>query len=201
MDDELKRWADVWKSMEVEKMNMTKHAQTAHRQEALTRGAMAAALTVGAASVVLKVNQQMTTGILSERWPENLIGAGALALGALVMHRWGQQIASARARLEETPRGMLTDLIRLRERELEWWVGRRAVIMGVALVVAGFALVLQQLTRTQAAGESMGAAWFKLEFLVVYLIGFAGFGIRRVRYLRRDLESLNGVRGELDMDR
>jgi hypothetical protein len=201
MDDELKRWAAAWKSMEVKEMNMMKHAQTAHRHEALTRGAMAAALTVGSVSVVMKISKQVSEGLLPERWPEHLIGGATLVLGALVMQRWGRQIAAARARLEQTPEGMVTDLIRLRERELEWWVGRRAVIMGVVLAVAGFVLALQHLIRTQAAGEPTGFAWFKLEFLVVYLLGLAGFGIRRVRYLRRDLVGLHEVRGELEIDR
>jgi hypothetical protein len=200
MDDELERWSQTWKAMEIKETNMLQHAQTAHRQEAMTRLAMFTALAAGLVALVMRVNQQLSSGTLNERWTENAIVVGALLLGALVMRRWGQQIAASRAELVQTPHGMLSDLIRLRERELELWVGRRAVIMTSVLAVAALALVSQQLVRAQAAGEPMGRAWLALGFLVIYSIGLVAFGMGRVRYLRRELDSLHEMRTELDLN-
>jgi hypothetical protein len=196
MDDELERWAKAWKSMEVKEMNLMKHAQTAHRHEAVTRGAMAAALGFGMLLVVEKF-ESLPADELPQRWPQLAIGALTMVLGALLMRRWGRQIDVARTQLVQTPVGVVSDLIRLRERELGWWVGKPALITAAVLSMAGIVLALLHFRRVEAAGEPVTFAKGQLLVVVIYLVALAVVGVKRVRYLRRDLVRLRELHGEL----
>jgi hypothetical protein len=68
-----------------------------------------------------------------------LIAVLSLALAGWTLWRSGQQAALARARLEATPFGFVTDLMRLRERELVVYVNKRLWLAAGLLVLATIA--------------------------------------------------------------
>jgi hypothetical protein len=100
-----------------------------------------------------------------------------------------------------TPLGFVTDLIGLRERELAGWVDKRVLLPGCVLVPAIIAMGIVHLARARAAGEPHPFAEGLIGLVLLSLVGFVIFGIRRVRYLRRDLATLRELRSELEPER
>lgn len=197
MDEELERWARAWQSIEVKHVDIMKRAQAAHRFEALWQGVLAAIVGIGVLMVAVVV-ALMAARQLSQLWPLLVIGVLTLAFEVWALWRSRQQVALARARLVATPLGVVTDLIHLRERELFWWVDTRVLIAGGALILAANAFAIHTLARFRAAGEPrvLAEAWMGLGLLI--LVVSIIFGIRRVRYLRRDIAALREVRTELE---
>jgi hypothetical protein len=200
MDEELERWARAWQSMEVKHVNIMKHTQTAHRHEAMWQGVLALAVGLCVLQVVMMLGQ-LAAGELSERWPLLLIKLLSVALGGWLLWRSRQQAALARARLVATPLGFVTDLMGLRERELAGWVGKRVLLPAAVLIPAAIALSVSPLARARAAGEPHLFAEGSMALLLLFLVAFVIYGVRRVRYLRRDLTTLRELRSELEPER
>ena len=199
MDEELERWARAWQSMEIKHVNIMKRAQAAHRQEAIWQGMGAAAVGFGVLVVVIGFASVAASG-LSGRWHFFLIPALSLPLAGWILWRSGQQAALARARLVATPVGFVTDLMRLRERELAWYVDKRVLLAAGVLQLATIALGVDIAARARAAGEPRTLVEGLLGSLLLFLVASVIFGIRRVRYLRRDLATLRELRSELEAE-
>jgi hypothetical protein len=199
MDEELERWARAWQSMEVKHVNIMKHSQTAHRHEAMWQGVLAVGVGLGVLMVAITLSL-LAAGKLSERWPLP-IQLLSLALGGWILWRSRQQAALARARLVATPLGFVTDLMGLRERELAGWVDKRGLLPGGVLILATIAICVARLARDRAAGEPHPFVEGLMGLELLFLVAFVIFGIRRVRYLRRDLATLRELRSELEPER
>jgi hypothetical protein len=198
MDEELERWAKLWQSMEVKHMNIMKRAQAAHRHLAMLQGAMVTfvgfcVLVIASLFAVLGARRE-----LAERWYLVLTGVLSVAFAVWLQWRWIQQEARARARLEATPLGFVTDLMGLRERELAGLVDKRVLLPGGALWLASLAILFDHLATVRAAGQphALGEGILGSGLL----LGAAGvlYGIWRMRYLRRELATLRELRSELE---
>jgi len=196
MDEELERWAKAWRSMEVKHVSIMKRAQAAHGYEAMWQGLLAAVLGSGVLMVAMRFERLAAMG-----WHQVLIPVLLLALGGWTLWRSGRQVALARARLVETPLGFVMDLIRLRERELAGWVDKRVLLPGGVLTLAALAFAFDRLARARAAGAPWAFDGGLLGLLLLFLVALVIFGIRRVRYLRRDLATLRELRSELEPER
>jgi hypothetical protein len=200
MDEELERWARAWQSMEVKNVNIMKRAQAAHRFEAMWQGVGVAA--VGMGVLVTAIGFALAAGSgLSGRWHLFLIAALSLAVAGWTLWRWGKQAALARARLEATPLGFVTDLMRLRERELAGYVDKRVWLPAGLLTLATIAFIGDGVVRARAAGEPRAIVEGLLGSLLLVLVASVIYVIRRVRYLRRDLATLRELQSELESER
>ena len=131
-----------------------------------------------------------------------LVGAMCSALvylGVFFRHS-ARQRARSRELLSDTPQSLVTDLVRIHERELQAWVNKWALAVCVLLGVVGFAWGGITMSQAHAAGklQSPGLAWGALSFLALALVALAFFGHWRVRFLRRELRSLRDIQRELD---
>jgi hypothetical protein len=196
MDEELERWARAWQAMEVKHVNIMKRAQAAHRFEAMWQGVLAAVVGLGVLLVAIGFELLAALG-----WHQVLLAVLALAFEGWALWRSWQQAALARARLVETPLGFVTDLMHLRERELFWWVDKRVLLAGGVLVLAANGFAIDNLARFRAAGEPRILSEALVGLALLILVASFIFGIRRVRYLRRDLASLRELRSELEPER
>jgi hypothetical protein len=196
MDEELERWAKAWQSMEVKHVNIMKRAQAAHRFEAMWQGVLAAVVGSGVLMVALTFKTLAAVG-----WHEVLIALLGLAFGGWALWRSRQQVAQARARLVETPLGFVTDLIHLRERELFWWVDKRVLLAAGVLTLAAEGFAIDILVRFRAAGEPRVPSECLTGLVLLFTAASVIFGIRRARYLRRDLATLHELRSELEPER
>jgi hypothetical protein len=196
MDEELERWARAWRSMEVKHVNIMKRAQVAHRFEAMWQGVLAAVVGSGVLMVALRFKTLAAIG-----WHQVLIPVLSLAFGGWALWRSGQEAALARARLVETPLGFVTDLIHLRERELFWWVDKRVLLAGGVLTLAAIPFAVDRLALARAAGAPWAFDAGLLGLGLLLLVALVTFGVRRVRYLGRDLATLRKLRSELEPER
>jgi hypothetical protein len=206
MDEELERWARAWRSMEVKHVSIMKRAQAAHSYEAMWQGVLAAVLGSGVLMVAIRFERLAGSG-----WQQVLIGPPgvpglalpvlSLAFGGWALWRSRQQIALARARLVETPLGFVTDLMRLRERELAGWVDKRVLIPGGVLTLAAIMFAVDRTARARAAGQPRAFDEGLLGLGLLLLVALVIFGIRRMRYLRHDLATLRELRSELEPER
>lgn len=198
MDEELERWAKAWQSMEVKHVNIMKRAQAAHRYEAMCQGVLAAVVGMGVLVVAIAYVPLQWPG----QWHLLLIDVLALALGAWTLWRSRRQAVLARARLVATPFGFVTDLMGLRERELAGLTEKRVMLPGGALVLAAIAFGVDRVAQARAAGDPRVFVHEGLLGLVLLLsVALVVFGIRRARYLRRELATLRELRSELEPER
>jgi hypothetical protein len=201
MDEELKRWAQAWQSMEVKHVNIMRRAQSAHRHQAMLQGAGVTAVGLCVLGIAVSLAMLGARNELAERWYLVLLGVLSVPFAGWVMWRWVQEEARARARLEATPLGFVTDLMGLRERELAGWFDKRVLLPGGALSLGSLAIGFNHLAPARAAGHP----WVFLEGMlgstVLLLVAAVLFGIWRVRYLRRELATLRELRSELDPER
>lgn len=200
MDEELERWARAWQSMEVKHVNIMNRAQAAHRLEATWQGVGIAAVGFGVLALAITF-PSMAAGGLSGRWHLLLIAVVSLALAGWTLWRSGQQAALARAQLVATPFGFVTDLMRLRERELGWYVDKRVWLAGGVLQLATITFGVNSLARGHVAAELRTLVEVSLGLWLLFLVASVIFTIRRVRYLRRDLATLRELRSEIEQER
>lgn len=197
MDDELRRWADTWQSIEGDG-GLLQRAQSAHRGEATLRAVATIALIVGALAVASSLVVQLSGSVaVPVRWFRLAIAAGALLVGVGAMAHWSRQIAAARADLTDTPLGMLVDLARLHERELSWWLGKGSLATTALLAAVALGLGVAQLQHAVTAGASTTAAWRVLLCVAIALAALAAVGVARVRYLRRALAAVRELQRQL----
>lgn len=200
MDEELERWARTWQSMEVKHVNIMKRAQAAHRFEAMWQGVGVAAVGIGVLALAITF-PSLAAGGLSGRWHLLLIAVLSLALAGWTLWRSGQQAALARARLVATPSGFVTDLMRLRERELAVYVDKRLWLAAGVLLLATTGFSVDGVARARAAGAPLTVVEGLLGLMLVVLVASVIYTIRRVRYLRRDLATLRELHSELEPER
>jgi hypothetical protein len=201
MDDELRRWAATWKQMEALDMDIVRRAQSAYRIDAVRQ--------------LLEVVGSGVSVVLFARWFATklsrgevsvvdwvLVGAmcSALVYLAVFFRHSARQRAKSRELLSDTPQGLVADLVRIHERELQAWVNKWALAVTVLLGVAGFAWGGITMSQAHAAGklQSPGLAWGALSFLALALVALGVLGRWRVRFLRRELSSLRDIQRELD---
>jgi hypothetical protein len=201
MDDELRRWAATWKQMEALDMDIVRRAQSAHRTEAVRL--LLEVLGMGVSAVVFAgwcAWALRRDEVSVADWM--LIGAtwSALLYAGVMVRRSARQRAKSRELLSDTPQSLVTDLVRVHERELQAWVNKWGLAVSGVLGVTGLAWVVSTTIQAEAAGklQSPGLAWGSLGFLVLALVALGWFGRRRVGFLRRELRSLRDIQRELD---
>jgi len=197
MDEQLSRWASRWKALEIPDLNVLQRAQSAHRREAAVHTlltvawslgvAVVAALSVGGPYLDLPVRPFRLAFAIAAL----LLGAGALAITRL-------QIARARALLTATPVGVVQDLIRLHERELQQWVSPWSFGVTCALAVSAIAWPVVDLVAAARANASALRAIGALAFAITALSALVIVGLRRVRVLRLELARLHALARELE---
>jgi hypothetical protein len=75
------------------------------------------------------------------------------------------------------------------------------LLAGAVLVLTSQAFAINTLARFRAPGEPPIVAGVMLGWVLLLLVASVIFGIRRVRYLRRDLATLRELRSELEPER
>ncbi|MEO8183240.1 MAG: hypothetical protein ABI895_30780 [Deltaproteobacteria bacterium] len=205
MDDELRRWAATWKQMEAFDMGIIRRAKSAYRTEAVRLSLEVGGLGVCAVVLATRSAVLLSRGDISVAngprmslvWGGLGLAWSALIIGSVIVRRSWRQRGKSRELLADSPQSLVTDLVRVHERELQTWVSK------VGLAFAGFfgaaGLVLGVITAMQAmaAGKSPGALWWTLGFDVLALLALGLFGRRRVGFLRRELRSLRDIQREL----
>lgn len=201
MDEELRRWSATWKQMEALDMDIVRRAKSAYRIDAVRQLLELLGSGVSVAGFAWWIGWRLKHGAVSVvDWV--LMGAMCIALlylGVFFRHD-ARQRAKSRELLSDTPQGLLTDLVRVHERELHTWVNKWALAVTVVLGVVGLAWTGITLSQAHAAGklQSPGLAWGAMGFLVLSLLALGMFGRLRVRFLRRELSSLRDIQRELD---
>lgn len=104
-----------------------------------------------------------------------------------------------RSQLEETPLDVVSDILLVHERELSWWTTRLPLGFAVLFSIVGLTMTVLQGSQLAARGSGALQAWGSM--LGVYCIGLGALtyaGIKRTRYLRRELAVLRELRSELE---
>jgi hypothetical protein len=201
MDDELRRWAATWKQMEALDMDIVRRAQSAYRIDAVRQLLEVVGSGVSVVVFARWFATKLSRGEVSVvDWV--LVGAMCSALvylGVFFRHS-ARQRARSRELLSDTPQSLVTDLVRIHERELQAWVNKWGLAVCVLLGVVGFVWGGITMSQAHAAGklQSPGLAWGALSFLALALVALAVLGRWRVRFLRRELSSLRDIQRELD---
>lgn len=180
-------------------MAIVRRAQSAYRTEAVRQLLEVVGLGVGVVLVAAKTASTLAPGDVSVA--DGLrIGMvwSALVIGGGVIVRSARQRTKSQTLLADTPQALVSDLVRVHERELQLWVGKRALIATGFLAVVALALGALAASRGMAANEPFGAVWRPLGFVVVALGALGVFGRRRVGFLRRELRGLLDLQRELD---
>jgi hypothetical protein len=199
MDDELRRWAATWKQMEAFDMDIVRRAKSAYRTEGMRQSLEVAGLGISAVALATASAVLLSRGALSMA---NWIGLGlawsALIIGSVIVRYSWRQRGESRDLLADSPQGLVTDLVRVHERELHAWVSKVGLTFAGFFGAAGLALGVIMAMQAMAAGKSSGAVWWSLGFDVLALLALAWFGRRRVGFLRRELRSLRDLQRELE---
>jgi hypothetical protein len=104
----------------------------------------------------------------------------------------------ARAQLVETPLDLVSDMLLVQERELLQWTGRLPLAITVVLALGGLTIATQQGWQEAARGGGALQAWWGLAVVCIGLGALTYAGIKRTRYLRRELAVLRELRIELE---
>ena len=199
MDDELRRWAATWKQMEAFDMAIVRRAQSAYRTEAVRQLLEVMGLGVGVVLVATKTASMFGRGDISVADGLRIgIVWSALVVGGAFIRRSARQRAKSQTLLADTPQSLVSDLVRVHERELQLWVGKWALGAAGFLGVAALALGAIAAAQGMAASQRFGVVWGPLGFVVAALGALAMFGHRRASFLRRELQGLYGLQRELD---
>jgi 4-hydroxybenzoate polyprenyltransferase len=183
MDEQLERWAAAWQKQEIQEMQLLSRARKVHRTEASLLTAYTAWWLFGAVTLLVGVMQfALWTKLGWHAW----FAAGALVIGGIILARDLRASMRTRAQLVETPLDLVSDMLLVHERELRGWTGRPALAFSIVC-----ALVL--LTRT-----AQQQAWGLLAVVCIALGALTYIGIKRTRYLRRELAVLRELRSELE---
>jgi hypothetical protein len=180
-------------------MNWLQRTQTAHRYEAVVQALAIGALVVAAVKLaVLFARSGTQSSAPVAHWPQLAFGALGLLVGAFAVRYSAKQIAAARAELSNTPAGLIVDLIRIHERELQQWCGAWSLGATAVLATGAVTIAIQRMLELSRAHADTRGAWATLGCVLLALIALAGFGVKRVRYLRRELSTLRDVQRQLD---
>jgi hypothetical protein len=191
-DSELEGWKDAWQSWQGAPLEWTRKAQLAHRREERLRVSYWAALGVGALAMAFAYSH---FGIVS--WFRVGVGAAMLLFGVGAMLYAQRQLAQAQQLLAASPSGLIADLMRLYERELEGWTARRWQAATLLVAFAGASVVVQRIYEAVTRAESLLTPIAIMLGYIAALAVVARVGVARVRVLRRELTALQHVQAEL----
>ena len=164
-------------------MQLWSRARKVHRTEAALLTALTAGWLVAAVSLLVG----FTRGALwTKPWWHAWFAAGALVIGGIMQARELRASMRTRAQLVETPLDLVSDMLLVQERELLQWTGRASL---------AFTVVLALVALTMAAQLQ---AWRTLAVVCIALGALTYVGIKRTRYLRRELAVLRELRSELE---
>jgi hypothetical protein len=195
MDEQLERWAAAWQKQEIQDMQLLSRARKVHRTEAALETAYAAGWLVAAVVLMLRVKWgAFQTSPYWHIW----FAAGALVVGGIWIARELRASRRTRAQLVETPLDLVSDMLLVHERELLQWTGRLSLAITVVLALGGLTIAAQQGLQAAARGSGALQAWSGLAVLCMGLGALTYAGVKRVRYLRRELAVLRELRSELE---
>ena len=182
-------------------MDIVRRAKSAYRTEGVRHLLEGLGIGVGVVLVARWSALTLSRGEVSvAAWMlMGLVWSALVYAGAMFWYE-ARQRAKSRELLSDTPQSLVTDLVRVHERELGAWVNKWSLAFSGVLGVAGLALVGKLAIQAEAAGklQSPGVAWGALGFGALALVALGSFGRRRVGFLRRELRSLRDVQRELD---
>jgi hypothetical protein len=190
MDEQLERWAAAWQKQEIQEMQLLSRARKVHRTEA-------SLVTASIAGWLLAVVLAVVAVAIRPLW-QTWVALGSTVIGGIILARDVRGVIRTRGKLVETPLDLVSDMLLVHERELSWWTGRLSLTFGV--VGSLFSLTMAAHVGSQLAARGSGAlqAWSLLGLVCVSLGALTYAGIKRTRYLRRELAVLQELRSELE---
>jgi hypothetical protein len=195
MDEQLERWAAAWQKQEIQDMQLLSRARKVHRTEASLLTASIAGWLVAAVCALVSVTWGAVRTILGwYAW----FAAGAVVMSGIILARDLRASMRTRAQLVETPLGLVSDMLLVHERELLWWTGRLSLGFSVVVALVGLTQAAQLGSQLAARGSGALQAWSMLVLNCIALGALTYVGIRRTRYLRRELAVLRELRSELE---
>lgn len=190
MDEQLERWAAAWQKQEIQDMQLLSRARKVHRTEAsLVTASIAGWLFAVALAVV---------GIVIRPLWQTWLALGGTLIGGLILARDVRGVIRTRGKLVETPIDVVSDMLLVHERELSWWTGRLSLGFGVAGGLLSLTMSVHLGLQLAARGSDALQAWSMLGLVCISLGALAYVGIKRARYLRRELAMLRELRSELE---
>jgi len=172
-------------------MQLLSRARKVHRTEASIVTASIAGWLVACGLGVVAIAMLPT-------WPTWLIVGGGVIGGSLILARDLRAVLRARGKLVETPIDVVSDMLLVHERELSWWTGRLSLGFAVVFGIVGLAMSVQVGLQLTARGSGALQAWSMLGLYCISMGVLAYVGIKRARYLRRELAVLRELRRELE---
>jgi hypothetical protein len=195
MDEQLERWAAAWQNQEIQDMQLWSRARKIHRTEASLLTALMAGWLVGAVVLMVRVTRgAFQTSPYWHIW----FAAGALVVGGIMLARELRASMRTRAQLVETPLNLVSEMLLVHERELLSWTWGPSLAFTVVLALGGLTIAAQQGLQAAARGGGALQAWSGLAVVCVALGALTYAGIKRARYLRRELAVLRELRSELE---
>jgi hypothetical protein len=191
-DNELESWKVAWQGWQDTSLDWTRKAQLAHRREERWRVSYWLALAAGALVMLLAISR---FGVVS--WLRVGVGAAALVVGVGVMLHSARRLERDQRLLAASPHGLIADLMRLHEREIEGWTAKRWQLSVLAIAAAGGVVAGQRVYEALTRQESLLVPIIVSLLYAVALGVVARFGAARVRVLRRELSVLERVQAEL----
>lgn len=195
MDEQLERWAAAWQKQEIQDMQLWSRARKVHRTEASLLTALTAGWFVAAVVFMLRVTRGAFQA--SPYWHIWFL-AGALVIGGIIHARDVRASMRARAQLVQTPLDLVSDMLLVQERELLSWTWGPSLAFTVVLALGGLTIFAQQGLQAAARGGGALQAWSGPAVLCIGLGALTYVGIKRTRYLRRELAVLRELRSELE---
>ena len=171
-------------------MQLLSRARKVHRTEA-------SLVTASVAGWLFAVVLSVVAVVIRPLW-QTWVALGAALIGGLILARDLRGVIRTRGKLVETPLDLVSDMLLVHERELSWWTGRLSLTFGV--VGSLFSLTMAAHFGSQLAARGSGAlqAWGMLGLVCISVGALAYVGIKRARYLRRELAVLRELRSELE---
>jgi hypothetical protein len=192
-DDELARWSRAWQVLGHDSADWLARARTAHRQEAALHAAYWGMLAAAGVAMAISV---ACFGVVS--WLKLAVGGGLLALGAATMLREGAKVRREHAQPMAAPAAVVSDLVRLLERELEAWTSRGSRWLTAFAASIAAVLCARDWWLAAAAHESAVRPIGGLCILIASLVGLSLVGVRRAANLREELSRLKQLREQLE---
>jgi hypothetical protein len=190
MDEQLERWAAAWQKQEIQDMQLLSRARKVHRTEASLVTASIAGWFVAVALAVVAI-------VIRPLW-QTWLALGGTLIGGLILARDVRGVIRTRGKLVETPIEVVSDMLIVHERELSWWTGRLSLGFAFAFGIVGLAMFVQVGLQLTARGSGALQAWSMLGLYCISMGVLAYVGIKRARYLRRELTVLRELRSELE---
>jgi hypothetical protein len=190
MDEQLERWAAAWQKQEIQDMQLLSRARKVHRTEA----SLVTATIAGWLFAVVLAVVAIAIRPLWQTWA----ALGGTVIGGLILARDLRGVVRTRGKLVETPLDLVSDMLLVHERELSWWTGRLSLGFAVVFSLVGLTMCAQLGSQLTARGSGALQAWSMLAVFCISLGALTYAGVKRTRYLRRELAVLRELRSELE---